>query len=114
MSESSNVVPACPECQSGYCYELDGLYNCPECSHAWSRETVEDTDDFMVNDSNGTRLSDGDTVSVIKELKLKGAEVIKSGTKVKNIRLVNRDHNIDCKIEGVGAMSLKSEFVKKI
>lgn len=109
-------MPKCPKCQSEYTYESEGLYVCPECAHEWpmvaevQEETVK-----VVKDANGNVLQDGDTVSVIKDLKVKGSSsVVKIGTKVKNIRLVEGDHDIDCKIEGFGAMSLKSEFVKKI
>lgn len=93
------------------------MYVCPECGHEWSKDaTVASTDtEPTVKDANGNVLQDGDTVSVIKDLKVKGSsQVVKVGTKVKNIRLVDGDHNIDCKIDGVGAMALKSEFVKKV
>jgi protein PhnA len=92
------------------------LFICPECAHEWSGESNADSDDGrLINDANGNRLNDGDTVSVIKDLKVKGSSsVVKVGTKVKNIRLVDGDHDIDCKISGIGAMKLKSEFVKKI
>lgn len=111
-----NDLPACPKCGSEYTYEDGTMLICPECGHEWSREeqnTAEDTG-LVVKDSNGNVLSDGDTVTVIKDLKVKGSSsVVKVGTKVKNIRLVEGDHNIDCKIDGIGAMKLKSEFVKK-
>jgi protein PhnA len=89
---------------------------CPECAHEWSTEIVDnDSDEHTIRDSNGNVLTDGDTVSVIKDLKVKGSSsVVKVGTKVKNIRLVEGDHDIDCKIAGIGAMKLKSEFVKKV
>ncbi len=90
---------------------------CPECAHKWSQEAAVDSadDEKLINDANGNRLQDGDTVAVIKDLKVKGSSlVVKVGTKIKNIRLVDGDHDIDCKIDGVGAMKLKSEFVKKI
>jgi len=90
---------------------------CPECAHEWSAslDDNDSNDDLLVKDSNGNLLTDGDTVSVIKDLKVKGSStVVKVGTKVKNIRLVDSDHNIDCKIAGIGAMKLKSEFVKKV
>jgi alkylphosphonate utilization operon protein PhnA len=109
--------PNCPQCNSEYTYEDGGLYICPECSHEWSEETDIETgeDHNTIRDSNGNVLSDGDTITIIKDLKVKGSSsVIKIGTKVKNIRLVEGDHNIDCKIDGFGAMKLKSEFVKKV
>ncbi|MFT6296602.1 MAG: protein PhnA [Glaciecola sp.] len=90
---------------------------CPECAHEWNQndETSVDVEDKLIVDANGKPLADGDTVSVIKDLKVKGSSlVVKVGTKVKNIRLVNSDHDIDCKIDGIGAMKLKSEFVKKV
>lgn len=107
-------LPNCPKCQSEYVYEDGALLVCPECAYEWSpSDSVEEG--LVVLDSNGTRLSDGDTVTVIKDLKVKGApKDIKQGTRVKNIRLVEGDHNIDCKIDGFGAMKLKSEFVKKV
>ncbi|MDT2816048.1 zinc ribbon domain-containing protein YjdM [Vagococcus carniphilus] len=111
-----NSLPSCPNCQSVYTYEDRGLYVCPECGNEWSQnETIEEANEFIVKDSNGNILQDGDSVSVIKDLKVKGASgPIKQGTKVKNIRLVDSDHNIDCKIDGFGPMKLKSEFVKKL
>lgn len=110
----SDFAP-CPACRSPYTYELNGLLVCPECGHEWSAtETVTTDDAFVVKDSNGNILQDGDTVVTIKNLPVKGSsQTIKAGTKVKNIRLVDSDHNIDCKIDGFGAMALKSEFVKK-
>ena len=93
------------------------MYICPECAHEWSQSGVEESadDEVLIKDSNGNVLNDGDTVSVIKDLKVKGSSsVVKVGTKVKNIRLVDGDHDIDCKIDGIGAMKLKSEFVKKV
>lgn len=111
-----STLPPCPKCNSQYTYEDGSLLVCPECGHEWAQGAEESTtiNEFVVNDANGTRLGDGDTVVVIKDLKVKGASsVIKVGTKVKNIRLVEGDHNIDCKISGIGAMKLKSEFVKK-
>lgn len=111
-------MPPCPQCQSVYTYEDRGLYICPECAHEWSSSAGTGNDDTgkkIVRDANGTTLADGDTVTVIKDLKLKGSSsVIKVGTKVKNIRLVEGDHDIDCKIAGIGAIGLKSEFVKKV
>ncbi len=106
-------LPNCPTCQSIYVYEDGSLLVCPECRYEWQpTESSEDT--LIVKDSNGNLLKDGDTVTVIKDLKVKGApKDIKQGTRVKNIRLVEGDHPIDCKIEGFGAMKLKSEFVKR-
>lgn len=107
-------LPNCPTCNSEYTYEDGSLFVCPECAHEWTLE-IESEDDKVVKDSNGNVLSDGDTVTVIKDLKVKGtSSVIKIGTKVKGIRLVDGDHDIDCKIDGFGAMKLKSEFVKKV
>ncbi len=113
-----SALPACPKCLSAYTYEDgSGLYICPECANEWPVQAAADTPDEGVKvyrDSAGNVLQDGDTVTVIKDLKLKGSGgVVKVGTKVKNIRLVDSDHDIDCKIDGFGAMSLKSEFVKK-
>lgn len=107
-------MPNCPMCQSEYTYEDHGLFVCPECGHEWSgNEEVEEG--LVVKDSNGNQLQEGDSVTVIKDLKVKGASgAIKQGTKVKNIRLVEGDHNIDCKVDGFGPMKLKSEFVKKL
>ncbi len=108
-------MPNCPKCQSEYTYEDGALYICPECAFEWTDETETSEEQKVVKDSNGNVLNDGDTVSVIKDLKVKGSSsVIKIGTKVKNIRLVEGDHDIDCKIDGFGPMQLKSEFVKKI
>lgn len=109
-------LPPCPSCGSEYSYEDRGLFVCPECAHEWTgADTANSADDgLVVVDSNGTQLEDGDSVTVIKDLKVKGASsAIKMGTKVRNIRLVEGDHNIDCKVDGFGAMKLKSEFVKK-
>lgn len=106
----------CPKCHSEYVYEDSGFYICPECSYEWSitEETIEE-ENMIVKDAHGTILTSGDNVSVIKDLKVKGSSlVVKSGTKVKNIKLCDGDHNIDCKIDGIGAMKLKSEFVKKL
>ena len=106
-------LPKCPQCGSEFTYEDGAMYVCPECAHEWSKDAATD-EARVVRDSNGTVLQDGDTVTVIKDLKVKGSSsVVKVGTKVKNIRLVEGDHDIDCKIEGIGAMQLKSEFVKK-
>ena len=108
-------LPPCPKCKSKYVYEDGLLYNCPECSHEWSSTEPEEEASLTVTDSNGTQLQDGDNISVIKDLKVKGSSSnIKIGTKVKNIRLVEGDHNIDCKVPGIGPMKLKSEFVKKL
>jgi protein PhnA len=111
------TLPNCPKCKSEYTYEDGSLFVCPECAHEWTSEleTENNEDQKIIRDANGNILSDGDTVTVIKDLKVKGSSsVIKVGTKVKNIRLVEGDHDIDCKIDGFGAMSLKSEFVKKV
>jgi len=108
-------LPACPECGSEFVYEDGSLYVCPECAHEWGQDEPAEDEGKKVTDANGNVLSDGDTVSVIKDLKVKGSSaVVKVGTKVKNIRLVDGDHDIDCKIAGIGAMQLKSEFVKKV
>jgi len=105
--------PACPSCASEYSYAQDAHYACPECGHEWSKDDPSD-DELIVRDSNGNHLQDGDDITVIKDLKVKGSSsVVKIGTKVRNIRLVEGDHDIDCKIDGIGAMKLKSEFVKK-
>lgn len=109
--------PSCEKCSSEYTYDDGTLYVCPECGHEWSKDAVpgEEPQVKVITDANGNTLSDGDSVSVIKNLKIKGSSsVVKVGTKVKNIRLVDGDHDIDCKIDGIGAMKLKSEFVKKI
>ncbi|MCV2886376.1 zinc ribbon domain-containing protein YjdM [Aestuariibacter sp. AA17] len=106
-------LPPCPQCNSEYTYEDQSMYVCPECGHEWSDNDVSD-DAETIRDSVGNVLQDGDSVTVIKDLKVKGSSlVVKVGTKVKNIRLVDGDHDIDCKIDGIGAMKLKSEFVKK-
>lgn len=112
-----STLPKCPQCGSEYTYEDGAMYVCPECAHEWSTEApVESAEEKkVVRDAYGTVLADGDMVTVIKDLKLKGSStVVKVGTKVRNIRLVDGDHDIDCKIDGIGAMSLKSEFVKKV
>ncbi|MXV51954.1 alkylphosphonate utilization protein [Pedobacter sp. HMF7647] len=110
----SELAP-CPVCRSPYTYQLESLLVCPECGHEWNLSEVSADDEaFMVKDSNGNTLRNGDTVVTIKNLPVKGtSQTIKAGTKVKNIRLVDSDHNIDCRIEGFGVMALKSEFVKK-
>ena len=112
-----NTLPNCPKCNSEYVYEDGSLLVCPECAYEWNADAQDasNEDELIVKDSNGNILQDGDSVTIIKDLKVKGASsALKKGTKVKNIRLVDGDHNIDCKIDGFGAMSLKSEFVKKI
>lgn len=102
--------PKCPMCESEFTYEQDSKYICPMCQHEWTQEDSAE----VVKDAFGNVLQDGDSVTIIKDLKVKGASgTLKQGTKVKSIRIVEGDHNIDCKIEGFGAMSLKSEFVKK-
>ncbi|MGY6274646.1 zinc ribbon domain-containing protein YjdM [Methylomonas sp. MgM2] len=109
-------LPNCPECGSEYTYQEGKLYVCPECAHEWSADAPGDVagDERVVKDAYGNVLQDGDSVTVIKDLKVKGSSsVVKVGTKVKNIRLVDGDHDIDCKIDGIGSMGLKSEFVKK-
>ena len=109
-------LPACPKCHSEYTYEAEGLLVCPECAHEWTLTAAAEPADEarVVKDAHGNLLQDGDSVVLIKDLKVKGSpSPLKMGTKVKNIRLVDGDHNIDCKIDGFGAMSLKSEFVKK-
>ena len=110
-------LPNCPKCNSEYTYEDGNLFVCPECGYEWNAHSVSENneDELVVKDANGNILKDGDSVKIIKDLKVKGASsALKAGTKVKNIRLVDGDHNIDCKIDGFGAMSLKSEFVKKL
>ena len=107
-------MPNCPMCQSEYTYDDRGLFVCPECGHEWSESDAAE-EGLVVKDSNGNQLQEGDSVTVIKDLKVKGGSgAIKQGTKVKNIRLVEGDHNIDCKVDGFGPMKLKSEFVKKL
>jgi protein PhnA len=111
-----DILPPCPSCRSPYTYEDGGNFVCPECAHEWPRQAPAAVVEAAarVRDSVGNVLADGDTVTVIKDLKVKGSSsVVKVGTKVRNIRLVEGDHDIDCKIEGFGAMQLKSEFVKK-
>jgi protein PhnA len=109
------LLPACPACTSAFTYEDGNLLICPECAHEWTPGVVSPGDDARsFRDANGNPLADGDTVTVIKDLKVKGSSlVVKVGTKVKNIRLVDGDHDIDCKIDGIGPMKLKSEFVRK-
>lgn len=111
------ALPNCPKCKSEYTYEDGNMFVCPECAHEWSQQVVSENNEEqqVVKDSNGNVLNDGDAVTVIKDLKVKGSSsTLKQGTKVKSIRIVEGDHNIDCKIDGFGAMKLKSEFVKKI
>lgn len=108
-------TPACPQCKSEFTYADGPLYICPECAHEWPVAAAESEEVARVwKDANGNILQDGDSVTVIKDLKIKGSSsVVKVGTKVKNIRLIEGDHDIDCKIDGIGAMQLKSEFVRK-
>lgn len=110
-------LPPCPLCNSEFTWQDGAMLVCPECAHEWSPGEAADNGDAekVYKDANGNVLQDGDSVTVIKDLKVKGSSlVVKVGTKVKNIRLVDGDHDIDCKIDGIGAMKLKSEFVKKI
>lgn len=111
----SEIMKPCPECKSPYGYAMgDELYACPECGHEWNPNEERTSDSVKVLDSNGNELVNGDSIIIIKNLPVKGApKPIKAGTKVKNIRIVDGDHNIDCKIEGFGSMALKSEFVRK-
>jgi protein PhnA len=109
-------LPKCPQCGSEFTYDDGSQYVCPECAHEWSKDAVAEGGDQqrVYKDAFGNILVDGDSVTVIKDLKIKGSSsVVKVGTKVKNIRLVDGDHDIDCKIDGIGAMQLKTEFVKK-
>jgi len=109
--------PNCPECNSQYTYEDREMFVCPECGHEWLQGATEVIEDGgkQIRDANGNLLQDGDSITVIKDLKVKGSSlVVKVGTKVKNIRLVDGDHDIDCKISGIGAIKLKSEFVKRL
>lgn len=110
-------LPNCPKCHSEYTYEDGDMLICPECAYEWNpnAEAEQANEEKVVKDANGNILQDGDSITIIKDLKVKGSSsTLKIGTKVKNIRLVDGDHNIDCKIDGFGAMKLKSEFVKKI
>jgi protein PhnA len=117
MSLAMSTLPPCPKCSCEWTYEDGALLVCPECAHEWSTvvsETEPEGDGRVWRDANGTELADGDTVTVIKDLKIKGtSQVVKVGTKVKNIRLTDGDHDIDCRIDGVGQMGLKTEFVRK-
>ena len=109
-------LPNCPKCGSEYTYDDGNRYVCPECAYEWSKDVVMESNEdlHVIKDAYGNILTDGDSVTVIKDLKVKGSSlVVKVGTKVKNIRLVDGDHDIDCKIDGIGTMQLKSEFVKK-
>lgn len=108
-------LPNCPQCDSEYTYQDGNMLVCPECGHEWiPGEVAEDPDALVIRDANGNLLADGDSVVVIKDLKVKGSSsVVKIGTKVSSIRLVEGDHDIDCKVPGIGPMKLKSEFVKK-
>lgn len=110
------TLPSCPSCHSQYTYQDGVLFVCPECGNEWGMDTKDSADESarIFRDANGNILADGDTVTVIKDLPVKGSsQVIKVGTRVKNIRLIDGDHDIDCKIDGIGAMKLKSQFVKK-
>ncbi|UPT62392.1 MAG: zinc ribbon domain-containing protein YjdM [Hyphomonadaceae bacterium JAD_PAG50586_4] len=113
-----STLPPCPNCASALVYEDPPLFICPECAHEWSANGAANPApdaEAIIRDANGQVLADGDTVVVIKDLKVKGAsQALKVGTKVKNIRLVGGDHDIDCRIDGFGAMKLKSEFVRKV
>jgi protein PhnA len=115
LNQPMSTLPQCPQCSSELTYEDGEMYVCPECAHEWSQVAAASGDEKrVICDANGNVLQDGDSVTVIKDLKVKGSSlVVKVGTKVKNIRLVEGDHDIDCKIDGIGAMQLKSEFVKK-
>ncbi|WP_458689396.1 zinc ribbon domain-containing protein YjdM [Nocardia tengchongensis] len=113
----TDALPPCPACASEYTYEVGGLLTCPECAHEWTAEAEAAVEDGVIRDAVGNVLADGDTVTVIKSLKVKGSPTgIKAGTKVRNIRLVPGvgDHDIDCKVDGIGAMQLKSSVVKKV
>ena len=113
----SEILPPCPECSGAFTYEMGALLVCPECAHEWTPATAASDDVAAIRDSVGNLLADGDTVTVVKDLKVKGSALaIKVGTKVRNIRLVNGvgDHDIDCKVDGFGPMQLKSSVVKKV
>lgn len=109
-------IPQCPQCNSNYVYQDRDLYICPECANEWSVHTdlQSEVQGRIYKDVNGVELADGDDVIVIKDLKVKGSSgIVKQGTKVKNIRLVDNDHDIDCRVDGIGSISIKTEFVKK-
>jgi len=110
-----STLPNCPKCNEAYTYEDGAMLICPMCAHEWPKDgPVVEEGTAVVRDSVGNPLSDGDTVTVVKDLKVKGSSsVVKVGTKVKDIRLVDGDHDIDCKVPGIGQMGLKSAFVKK-
>lgn len=113
------MLPNCPNCNSEYTYEDGALFVCPECAHEWSKESLNSKEEEqLIFDVNGNVLTDGDCVTIVKDLKVKGAsQALKQGTKVKNIRLlydVTDGHDIDCKIDGFGAMKLRSDVVKKL
>jgi protein PhnA len=116
-SHAMTTLPPCPKCESQFTYEDGTMLVCPECAHEWPKDAAPSAaseGELVVRDAHGNTLADGDSVTVIKDLKVKGSSsVVKVGTKVKGIRLVEGDHNIDCRIEGIGEMKLKSEFVKK-
>ncbi|SDD04812.1 phosphonoacetate hydrolase [Rhodococcus tukisamuensis] len=120
MTRMDETLPPCPRCSCEYTYEVGALLVCPECAHEWAAAVADATDDAgdgVVRDAVGNVLADGDTVTVVKTLKVKGSPTgIKAGTKVRNIRLVNGvgDHDIDCKVDGIGPMQLKSSVVKKV
>jgi protein PhnA len=119
MGDVNDTLPPCPECASGYTYEMGALLVCPECGHEWSAEAgdAKATGPRVIKDAVGNILADGDTVTVVKDLKIKGSSrVIKVGTKVRGVRLMDGlgDHDIDCKVDGVGPMQLKSSVVKKV
>lgn len=108
------MIPNCPKCNSEQTYEDGNLFICPVCAHEWTDDEQAEENGLVVKDAFGNILQDGDTITIIKDLKVKGSSsTLKIGTKVKNIRLVEGDHNIECKIDGFGGMKLKSEFVKK-
>ncbi len=109
------TLPPCPQCRSEFTYEDGSLLLCPECGHEWNPEAAQAQEEQRVwKDANGNVLQDGDTVTLVKDLRIKGSSsVIKVGTKVKNIRLIEGDHDIDCKIDGFGPMQLKSEYIRK-
>jgi protein PhnA len=111
-----STLPQCPNCSSEYTYEDGEYFICPECAHEWPQnDIIQSTENNVIKDAHGNVLTDGDTITVIKDLNVKGSSlVVKVGTKVKNIRLIAGDHDIDCKIDGIGAMKLKSQFVKKV